>query len=451
MQLQQPNIVYFVCHDLGRHLGIYDALVHSPHLDAFARSGTTFSQAYCNSPCCSPSRACAMTGRYAQSTGAIGLSHMGWSLPQSESTLTEYLQAGGYETAHAGLAHERLPGENAYEVEMEKEWDDWHAHRAVDHAIEYLQSRERSRPFYLNIGTQQVHDSAWKLADELYGGAVPAQDVHVPMQIPDTDASRHALGQFQASIRFLDTHFQRLLDALDANGYAENTIVVFTTDHGMAGLRSKGTLYDHGTETALMLRGPGIPEGQRSSDLIQNIDLLPTLMEACALPVPESVEGRSFWPLLQGETYQAHDAIFIERNFHGQSKGGGVPGYEDRYDPVRSIRTKDFHYLLHLKPEANRHQWHSFEIPEDYTSGGKGLHGAWPEFDRERGEEELYHVAVDPLENFDVSQRPEFRHIKAELKARLMDWMTERGDFALSGEEPVRLHAPGWGEFDQLK
>lgn len=391
-----------------------------------------------------------MTGRYAQSTGAIGLSHMGWSLPQSESTITDYLKAGGYETAHAGLAHERLPGENAYEVEMEKEWDDWQAHRAVDHAIKYLESRDRSRPFYLNIGTQQVHDTAWHLADELYGGAVAPEDVHVPLQFPDTKATRCALGKFQAAIRFLDTQFQRLLDALEAHGYADNTIVVFTTDHGMAGLRSKGTLYDHGTETALMLRGPGIPAGKRFSDLIPNIDILPTLLEACNLPVPEQVEGRSFWPLMQGRVYQPNDAIFIERNFHGQSKGGGVPGYEDRYDPVRSIRTRDFHYLLHCKPEANLHQWQVFEIPPEHRGDDSRFFSAWPAFDQPRGEEELYHVAVDPLENFDVAQRPEFREIKQQLKERLLEWMTERQDFALSGDVPERLHAPGWGEFDQL-
>ncbi len=391
-----------------------------------------------------------MTGRYAQSTGAIGLSHMGWSLDQSEPTITEYLKEAGYETAHAGLAHERVPGENHYEVEMEGKWEDWNTHRAVDQAIAYLENRDRSRPFYLNIGTQEVHDSAWKLADELYGGVVPPEEVHVPLQMPDCAATRGALGKFQASIRYLDTHFQRLMDALDASGYAEDTIVVFTTDHGMSGLRSKGTLYDHGTEIALMMRGPGIAEGRRSDELIPNIDVLPTLLEACSVPIPDPVEGRSFWPLLLGGEYRPNDAIFIERNFHGQSIGRGVPGYEDRFDPVRSIRTKDFHYLLNCRPRANPHQWTVHEIPHDFVPTGTGFHDAWPAFDRKRGEEELYHVAMDPLENFDVSQRPEYQRIKNELKDRLLQWMTERGDFALSDEVPVRPNEPGWGEFEQL-
>jgi len=440
------NILYFVCHDLGVHLGCYGARVESPALDAFADESVVFDNAFCNSPCCSPSRACAMTGRYAHTTGAVGLSHLGWPLDLREQTIVDYLNEAGYETILSGVNHERHPRSDRYEVDLPETWEDWHTERAVGNALAHLERRDRSRPFYLNVGSQQPHASSWARTEEMYGGSVPPEDVWVPPYCPDTSLLRRLFGRFQAAIRYMDAQFGRLLEGLERLGYAGNTIVVFTTDHGISASRSKGTLYDRGVETALMVSLPDrAGAGTRVPHVIQNIDLTPTLLEAAGVAVPAEVQGRSFWPLLAGRPYTPHEAIFIERNFHGEHAHRGADGYVDRYDPVRAVRTPDFHYIRWFRPEIKPRPLLPFEVPGGWAEVGERLDSAWPPSDLPRNSEELYHVAHDPLEFVDVADRPEYRQVKARLAARLEDWMKETDDFALRGKVPRRPQEPGWG------
>ena len=106
----RPNILYFVVHDIGRHMGCYGAPVATPNLDAFAASGVPFTNAFGNSAACSPSRICAMTGLYAHTSGGVGLAHMGWPLADDVLTIVDHLGAAGYETIHSGMQHERDEG-----------------------------------------------------------------------------------------------------------------------------------------------------------------------------------------------------------------------------------------------------------------------------------------------------------------------------------------------------
>ncbi len=449
--MARPNILYVVCHDLGKHLGCYGAMVESPNLDAFAAEGAKFNRAFCNSPACSPSRACAMTGKYARATGAIGLSHMGWPLRMEERTIVDCLNDAGYETILSGVNHERHPNSDRYQKDLTRHWRDWHAGRAIDNALDYLRNRDGSQPFYLNIGTQQVHASAWHLADELYGGAVPPEDVYIPSYLPDSPVLRRQFGKFQAAIRYIDREFGRLLGELEKLGLAENTLVVFTTDHGISAMRSKGTLYDRGVEITLLMRLPGgRAAGTEVSHLIQNIDFAPTLLESSGTPVPPDMLGRSFWPLLAGQPYQPHEHIYTERNFHGEKKDRFTKGFEDKYDPVRAVRTPDFHYIKWFDPETKKRPWLPFEISAGYAGEDEDLDRAWPELTEDRKEEELYHVRHDPAEFRDVAGQPEYRRVKEDLARKLREWMESTDDFALRGEKPRRPEPPGWGPWEDL-
>ncbi len=443
--MERPNIVYFVCHDLGRHLPVYGARVEAPRLEAFAEEAVVFHRAFCNSPCCSPSRACAMTGRYAHTTGAVGLSHMGWPLGLEERTIVDYLNDAGYETVLSGVNHERHPRTDRYAVDLTKTWEDWSTHRAVGNAVQYLEERDRSRPLYLNVGSQQPHASSWGKAEELYDGPVPPGDVWIPPYCPDSPLLREKLGRFQAAIRFMDEHFGRLLDALERLGYADETLVVFTTDHGISAARSKGTLYERGVETTLLIRQPDRRgAGTGVNHLIQNIDLTPTLVEAAEAPVPEQVQGRSFRSLLRGEPYEPHEAVFTERNFHGERPRRGAEDYIDRYDPVRAVRTPEFHYIRWFRPEIKPRPLLPFEAPAGWDQESRRLDSAFPPSDRPRNREELYHVTHDPQEFVNVADRPEYRDVKTDLRARLEDWIRETDDFVLD-KPPARPDKPGWG------
>jgi arylsulfatase A-like enzyme len=420
--------------------------VDAPNLEAFAGQSVVFENAFCNSPACTPSRACAMTGRYAHTTGCVGLSHMGWPLDLSERTIVDYLNEAGYETVLSGVNHERHPRTDRYEVDVTETWEDWHTERAVGNAVAHLERRDRDRPFYLNVGSQQPHASTWSHADDMYGGAIPPGDVWVPPYCPDTPLLRRLLGRFQAAIRYMDEHFGRLMAALDELSYSENTIVVFTTDHGISARRSKGTLYDRGVEITLMVRLPDCTgAGTRRGHLVQNIDFAPTLLEAAGRSVPDEVQGRSFWPLLTGGSYEPHDAVFIERNFHGERPHRGADTYIDRYDPIRAVRTPDFHYIRWFRPEVKPRPLLPFELPAHWEEQSERLDSAWPESEEPRNDEELYHVRHDPQEFVNVVDRPEYRHVRADLRRRLEQWMKATDDFALRGEKPERPEEPGWG------
>ncbi|MBD3240514.1 MAG: sulfatase-like hydrolase/transferase [Chitinivibrionales bacterium] len=445
---ERLNIVHFICHDLGQELGCYGKPIASPNLDRFAAEGVQFTNAFCNSPACSPARGCLMTGQYAHTSGGIGLAHMGWPLPQDAKTIVDYLNDAGYETAHVGLNHERHAGTNHYQIDEEKTWDDWQADNAVDGAIGYLRSRaDTDKPFYLNIGTHEVHASAYRhKADTVYGGPVPDEDVFVPLYSPELPGMRKEMGRFQAAIRFLDTQFGRLMAAIDDLNLDRNTIVLFTTDHGISNNRAKGTLYDRGVEVALMMRLPkGMRGGYRVDHLVQHIDVTPTLLEALGIPRPAELQGTSLWPLLAGGEYTPHEHIFIERNFHGQ-KPPGQDSFADVYDPVRSIRTPEYHYIRWMKPGA----WHRPYLPweAEQAANADTLDGdeRYRPNHRPRAPEELYHVAHDTLEFINVADRPEYRHIKADLAAKLKQWMEQTGDFAMTDSPPEHYEERGWGE-----
>ncbi len=448
--MRRPNVIFFICHDLGKQLGTYGAMVASPNLDRFAERGVRFDNAFCSSPACSPSRCCLMTGKYAHTTGAIGLSHMGWSLSQDVKTVVDYFNEDGYETVHFGLNHERHAGQNHYQLDEERTWDDYDVSNAVDKAVGYLESRvDSSRPFYLNIGCGEVHATSYRRKVDIYGGRVPPEDVYMPHYSPDMPELRREFGMFQAAIRYLDTHFQRLLDACERLGFLEDSVVVFTTDHGISNDRAKGTLYDRGVEVSLLVHLPDDGRnGYSVEHLIQNVDLAPTLLQAAGIEPPADMQGRSFWPLLAGGDYEPHDAIFIERNFHGQ-KPPGQDGFVDLYDPVRAVRTPECHYIRWFEPGAWHRPWLPFEV-EPLIDRARDREcddreKLWPVNPEPRRGEELYHVRLDPLEFVDVAGRPEYRHVKAELADRLGRWMRGTKDFVMTGEVPARPDEPGWG------
>jgi len=369
--MNTPNILYFIAHDVGRHLGCYGARVASPHLDAFADSAVRFDNAFCNSPACTPSRICAMTGMYAHTTGGVGLAHIGWPLAQDVPTIVDCFNDAGYETIHSGMEHERHPRENHYAVDLEVHWNSYNTQRGVDDALAYLGTRDRSKPFYLNIGSQQPHASTW---------------------------------------------------------------------------------YERGVETALLVRLPGGRlAGTRADHLVQNIDLAPTLLDAAGVPVPGRMQGRSFWPLLNEAAYTPHDAIFIERNFHGESRVFGRQGeFIDRYDPVRAIRTRDFHLIRHFDPQVKCRPWLPFEVDARCVPEADSIEFALPRPREPRQEIELYHTRHDPQEFVNIAGRPEFRAIQHDLDERLSQWMRDTDDFVLRDDVPRRRERPSFGCFDGM-
>jgi len=451
--MSKLNIIHFVCHDLGRHLGCYGLPVKSPNLDNFAKNGIKFTNAFCNAPACSPSRACAMTGKYSHNNGQIGLAHMGWPLPENEKTIVDYLNENGYETVHTGLSHERHPGENHYQFDFENHWDDWDSKNAVDKAIEYLKNKKENKPFYLNVGTREVHMSVWGRDPQQYKDIkINEDEVFIPFYSPNFKILRKEFLKFQKAILYLDMHFQRLVDAVDKMKFKDDTVIIFTTDHGIANNRSKGTLYDRGVETTLLIRMPEKEYNSREINyLIQNIDIAPTILDIAGIDIPSDIQGKSFFPLLMRKEYQPHKEIFIERNFHGERTMYGSKDHEDVYDPIRAIRTEKFHYIRYFRPEIKKSPWLPYELKEEQCQDTSlGLETIYPSLTNLRKEEELFDVENDPQEFINLAERSEYKKIKEELKTKLFNWMKETNDFVLKGIVPKPHGEKGFGKFDKL-
>jgi len=433
------NIIYLVAHDLGKELGIYGSPFETPNVDRFAQKGALFNEAYCSSPCCSPSRGCAMTGQTAHTNGLTGLANPGWewSLPESTQTITDDFNRHGYETVHSGMQHERQSKhENRYQKYLESEG--W-VESAVDAAIRYLKEKKQEpgpRPFYLNIGTNEVHSGQWETYKhdrtysraEVYGSADPGQ-IDLPGYLPDFPELRKEWAAFFGCVRYWDEQVGRLLDTIEQLGYNENTLVVITTDHGVATHRGKGTVYKEGIEISLAICGPGIRAGSRFDQLIPNIDFLPTILDACGLSVREEVEGRSFWPLLKGENYQPHDYITVERNFH------------DEFDPMRAIRTPDYMFIENF--DTSMPQWYlPHEVKALRPNYQKWFMEMWPEPVEKRPRLEFFDRREDPREMQNRAQDPACHDTMESLRKQLHAWMEKT-------EDPI-LQTTDAGEFKSI-
>jgi arylsulfatase A-like enzyme len=198
---------------------------------------------------------------------------------------------------------------------------------------------------------------------------------------------------------------------------AENTVVVFTTDHGIAFPRAKSTLYDPGIRTTLLVRWPGVTDPGRICDsLVSNVDVCPTLLEAAGIDVPADLNGRSLLSLLRGETDEHRDVIFAEKNTQPD-------------DIKRCVRTDRYKYI------RNASEGPALVLPTDIvvTAAARDL---GPESFAPRPPVELYDLSVDPWEQTNLAGTPETDGIQRDLSEMLERIMQETDDPLLDGTIP---------------
>ncbi|MBD3238989.1 MAG: sulfatase-like hydrolase/transferase [Chitinivibrionales bacterium] len=421
--MNRPNVIHIIAHDLGKEIGLYGAGFSTPNLDSFGRAGVTFNQCYCTSTACSPSRGCGMTGQTAHTNGLVGLANPGalWHMPLATRTMVDDFNDAGYETAHSGMQHERFRKEhNRYQNELPS--SGW-VEDAVDGAIGFLENRPAgASPFYLNIGTNEVHSGQWetykfdrKVSRAAVYGTVDPQTVRMPSFVPDLPLLRREWAAFAGCVSYWDSQVGRLLDTIERLGYYENTIVLITTDHGVAAHRVKSTLYKEGVEITLLMRIPGGRPGVTVESMVQNTDLLPTLMDACGIPVRSDIEGRSLWPLLSGGEYTPYDHVCLERNFHGN------------FDPMRAIRTEDYALIRNFDLSKTLHY-----TPDQVTHTKDSYHRwfteLWPDTVEPCPEFELFDRRRDPAERINVAGEAAYERVLDDLKAKLASWMEKTND-----------------------
>ncbi len=422
----RPNILLVHWHDVGRHLGTYgQPTVSSPRLDRLADEGTRFDGAFCTAPLCSPARGSLFTGRYPHSNGVMALAHLGWEYHPEERTLPSYLGDAGYHTALIGLQHEsRDPTSIGFDQVTQIGGPEQYCVPVTDLAVEYLHDRAaQRRPFFLTVGYFETHRPYPAGPDRRVGeyDHVDPDEVEVPAYLPDNEHTRRDLAGFHGSIALADEQTGRVLDALEEVGLADDTWVIFTTDHGVAFPRAKSTLFDPGLEVALIMRLPAGWQRPRGpcSELVSHVDVVPTVLEMLGLDVPDRVQGRSFAGWFDGD-HEPRTEIFGEKNYHDV----------DQYDPVRCVRTATHKYIRSY--EDRPRLLLPGDIEQSPTREGMGDAHLAP-----RAPEELYDLTADPHEQRNLAGDDEHETVRRELAGRLDAWRRETVDPLLDGPIPA--------------
>jgi N-sulfoglucosamine sulfohydrolase len=406
-------------HDIGRHLQCYGVgSVESPSLDALAAEGVRFDQAFATAPQCSSSRASLATGLYPHNNGVMGLAHAGfdWDLAPTAPHAAAIFAGLGFETHLFGGQHVTLHPERLGFGHMHPTG---HEHgnmtgKIIAAAVEQLlQSDLGERRLYLEINFEDTHRPYPSVSVDAAG----ERGLEIPAYLPAGPEAAAELRALHVAIREMDVAAGRVLAALEKAGRGDAALVVFTTDHGLAMPRAKCTLYDPGLEVALIVCWPdgAIGRGALKSELISNIDVLPTLLEASGAAVPSGIQGRSFLPLLRGEPYEPREAIFAEKTFHSY------------YDPMRCVRTGRHKYIRNFETAF------AVEVPGDVQQGPIFRANA-SRYSTDRPHVvELYDLDADPLEEDNLAGTPGLSSTEEALSAELWRWMRETKDPLLEG------------------
>jgi arylsulfatase A-like enzyme/glucose/arabinose dehydrogenase len=337
---ETPNILFIIADDQRwdtiRALG--NPQISTPNLDALAKRGFVFRNAYCMGSMigavCTPSRTMLLTGRSL------------WRIPAwdsktwTEPTLGSIFKEAGYDTLFVGkrgnsfvAAHEEFETVVYDEERMDAKNRAGSSQFHADTTINWLKDRDSSRPFLIYFAPPVPHDPRVAPAEfmKMYSAEkitlsknfMPQHpfdngELHVRDELlashprSEVDMKRH-LAEYYATVSCLDHHFGRVLAALRESGQLDATLVIFTSDQGLAvggrhGLMGKQNLYEH-VKPPLILAGPGIPQGS-SGALVYLFDLLPTLCDYSGLPIPEQAEGKSLLPVIEGQEPKVREWLF---------------------------------------------------------------------------------------------------------------------------------------------
>lgn len=437
----RPNILLIVSDDQRPDTigALGNPRIRTPHLDGLVRGGVAFTRAIAAYPICVASRAEILTGCTAFRNGVP----YGGGLRPGLAFCAETLRQAGYRTAHVGKWHvPGLPKDRGYqetpglfnggggrfhntvtrdhagrEVTGYKGWTiktadgkpdlekgvgltaDISRHFA-DAAIESL-SRKSSQPFFLHVNFSAPHDPL--IMPPGYAGRYDPAKMPLPANFlpehpfdhgnargrdellwpwPRTpQMAREELACYYAVVSHMDEQIGRILAALRASGQADNTLIIFTTDQGVAigshGLRGKQNMYEHTVGVPLVFAGPGIPRGRRSAVQCHLRDLFPTLCDLAGVKVPETVQAKSLAAALKGETAPLYPHVIA---YFG--------------DVQRMIRTERWKLVWY--PQIKRHQ--------------------------------LFDLKNDPDEMKDLSVASEHAAVFSDLRGKLEAWLKENGD-----------------------
>jgi arylsulfatase A-like enzyme len=409
----RPNIVVFVGDDLGwRDTRPYgNTAIRTPNIVRLARAGLLVRYAFGTSPQCSPSRISMLSGRYSHTTRTEDL-HT--PLPEGVRLLPSFLGEAGYFTGHMAKTH--------YGPNAERQFR-WYSKETAPALPAFLDSAG-TRPFFLWVGFHEPHRPY--LPTSMEDGHSPGRVVLTPY-LADTPETREDLARYYDAIARMDQTIGTMLDELERRKLLDNTLIVFLSDNGAPFPREKGTLYDAGTRTPLILVWPRtIRAGSvYHRGLVSTVALAPTVLDVAGAATPEDMQGRSFRELFTApDSYPGSRYVFSERNWH------------DCDEHQRAVRTTRFKLIrtdaytgLPLCTAADVGGSAAFLALRGRAKAGRLTAAQRRLFEAPRARLELYDLEADPWELRNVADDPAYAKQVRELAAVLQEWIEGTDDF----------------------
>lgn len=466
----KPNILIIMADDCTYNdLPIYGGQnAKTPHLDALARQGLVFNQAYLASAMCQPCRAELYSGQYPLSNGCAW-NHSA-SRPNTKS-LPHYLRPLGYRVGIAGKVHVKPKG--AFPFDPVPGFDKSCVREpTLPHELEgiedYMDTGKHGSPFCLVVALVEPH-IPWTMGD---ASQYPPEELKLPPNLADTPVTRQHFSDYLAEITYMDGQVGEILDALQRSGAQQNTIVLFTSEQGSQFPGCKWTNWNTGLHTGLIARWPGqIEAGRRTDALVQYADIAPTLVQLAGGPVealaqsagggggragnplkPEKqpsdeFDGRSFQPVLLGKKDRHRDYAY---GMHNNLPEG--PRYA-----IRSVTNGKHRYIRNLLPNEiyiEKHLMGGGRLNNPYWATWVGADPMRQEKTYQlvkrymsRPAEQLYLTEADPYElNNLIGETGRMAEMKARLSRALDRWMANQQDPGAAVDTVAALKAARQGE-----
>ena len=399
------NVILIHTHDTGRYISPYGYPAHTDNLQKISNIGFTYRNAFTVAPTCSPSRAALLTGLYPHQNGMFGLAHRGSKLKDYQLHLSNFLKKNNYETALFGIQHEikqnniSTLGYNYTEVDQNK-----NSSKIAESASNWLKKYNSEKPFFMSIGFFDTHreypkevsanfDPRWQRPPEIFF---------------DNQELRLDMARFYTSLEKVDKGIGLIMKTLEQKSKLDETLIIITTDHGIAWPGMKCNLNDHGTGIFLIAYMKDHLEGGIvNDDLVSNTDIFGTICKLCNLNKPNYLEDY----ILPNNTFtfKKRNFVFSEVNIHAS------------IEVSRSVRSNRFRLVERI---SRRSKINLSNIDKSHAKSFLLKNGLKNKI---KDKKEFFDIYNDPLERKNIYKN-DFKIEYEKHKSKLKDWRLKTKD-----------------------
>ena len=429
-QDKKPNIIWIITEDISQEIGCYgDKLVQTPNLDKLASEGVKYTNAFSTSPVCSASRSALITAMYQTSIDAHNhRSHRDddYVLPEPVKPITEYLKKEGYYTVLGEVKEDGIRGygKTDYNFNLDKsifDGNDW-------------KDRKNGQPFFAQLMVSVTHRGAvWKGAVQKRLPQINPDKVILPPFYPNHPVAREDWATYLESIQLMDSYIGNILKRIENEGISQNTVIIFSSDHGRCMVRDKQFIYDGGIKVPLLMKWSGnLKPGTVNENLVSLIDVSATVLQLAGVTLPDHIEGKALF----GKNAVKRKYIIAARD-----------RMDETVDMMRAVRTRKFKYIKNYMPERPYMQSNNYKEKEypvwnllkQLNSEGKLTPAQSLFVAPVKPPEELYDIRKDPFEINNLASDPKYSSRISSMRKILDEWIETTGDKGQIPEKKIWL------------